>query len=141
MSFRLCVVDFDVTGRSIPVVRLLWEQVDRVRFSAPRHVAFICGRKRALSRDAACVREKAHGVLREFFHQLRDACIFAPVHARTFPLSPDTDEYRRSAVAFLVAAYRYLGRPVPDTKLSSLPLTPRGRTLRGNTGGLIAAGL
>lgn len=24
------------TGRSIPVVRLLWEQVDRVRFSAPR---------------------------------------------------------------------------------------------------------
>lgn len=26
-----------VSGRSIPVVRLLWEQVDRVRFSAPRH--------------------------------------------------------------------------------------------------------
>ena len=24
------------TGRSIPVVRLVWDQVDRVRFSAPR---------------------------------------------------------------------------------------------------------
>ena len=27
----------DLTGRSIPVVRLLWEQIDRVRFSAARH--------------------------------------------------------------------------------------------------------
>ena len=26
------------TGRSIPVVRLFWEQIDRVRFSAPRQV-------------------------------------------------------------------------------------------------------
>lgn len=25
-----------VTGRSIPVVRLVWDQIDRVRFSAPR---------------------------------------------------------------------------------------------------------
>lgn len=25
-----------LSGRSIPVVHLLWEQVDRVRFSAPR---------------------------------------------------------------------------------------------------------
>src|SRR3989338_4354381 len=28
----------DGSGRSIPVVRLVWDQVDRVRFSAPRHV-------------------------------------------------------------------------------------------------------
>jgi hypothetical protein len=28
--------DHRPSGRSIPVVRLLWEQVDRVRFSAPR---------------------------------------------------------------------------------------------------------
>lgn len=33
---RIRVILHFVTGRSIPVVRLLWEQIDRVRFPAPR---------------------------------------------------------------------------------------------------------
>ena len=32
------MIELTATGRSIPVVRLLWEQIDRVRFSAPRPV-------------------------------------------------------------------------------------------------------
>lgn len=30
------VLGYARTGRRIPVVRLVWDQVDRVRFSAPR---------------------------------------------------------------------------------------------------------
>jgi hypothetical protein len=39
MSFMMYAI-VQQTGRRIPVVRLLWEQVDPVRFWAPRHGSY-----------------------------------------------------------------------------------------------------